>query len=139
MTRITWTWYTTCLWSQTMQACLMHVLHYGCLKFRLLYFKDFVRGPLEHKVICKVQVYYGIAWLAIHLYMTIPSHTSERAYDLTHHTKLFLDFELNDGLQAMLCHNTLELCIQLCVPEGLSQNPDFLRNVKHSGYYFSTS
>ncbi len=45
----------------------------------------------------------------------------------------------DDGLQAMLCHNTLELCIKLCVPEGLSQNPVFLRNVKLSGYYFSTS
>ena len=45
----------------------------------------------------------------------------------------------NDGLQAMLCHNTPELCIQLCVPEGLSQNPVFLRNVKLSGYHFSTS
>ena len=29
--------------------------------------KGFVRSPLEHKVVCKVQVYYGIAWLAIHL------------------------------------------------------------------------
>ncbi len=25
-----------------------------------------MRGPLEHKVVCKVHVYYGIAWLAIH-------------------------------------------------------------------------
>ncbi len=28
--------------------------------------QDFVRGPLEHKVICKVQVYCGKAWLAIY-------------------------------------------------------------------------
>ncbi len=38
-TRITWTWSTTCHWSQTMQACLMQLLHYGCLKISPLYFE----------------------------------------------------------------------------------------------------
>ncbi len=33
--------------------------------------RGFVRGPLEHKVVCKVQVCYGIAWLAIHLCVRI--------------------------------------------------------------------